>query len=86
MTKLAGLTERVMELIHDVLQVEVPAPDTDLVDEGLIDSLALITLISEVEREFGVEVSMDDFDLAQFRTAQQMAVVVAAQDPDARAA
>ncbi len=86
MTDDAPITQRVVELIRDVLQVDVPAPDTDLVDAGLIDSLALITLITELEREFAMQVSMDEFDLSRFRTAEQMAAVVAAQSPDARLA
>lgn len=86
MTDDTTLTQRVMELIADALQIDVPAPDTDLVDAGLIDSLALITLIMEIQREFEIEVSMDEFDLSQFRSAEQMAAVVAAQEPDARIA
>jgi D-alanine--poly(phosphoribitol) ligase subunit 2 len=86
MTDDAAITQRVMDLIRDALQVDVPAPDTDLVDAGLIDSLALITLITELEREFAMQVSMDEFDLSRFRTAEQMAAVVAAQAPDARLA
>ena len=75
-TKLA-LVEQLSELIGDVLQVEVPGPDTDLVEEGLIDSLALISLITEVELEFGIRLPLGEFDLARFRSAEQMAAVVA---------
>lgn len=83
MTDLAG---QVAELIEDVLQVEVPAPDADLVAEGLIDSLALVSLITEVELEFGIRLPIDEFDLSRFRTAAQIAAVVAELDPDRRAA
>jgi acyl carrier protein len=75
----AALVPQVVELIRDVLQVEVPAPDTDLVDAGLIDSLALVTLITEVELEFGIRLPIDDFDLNGFRSAEQIAAVVAGQ-------
>ena len=74
----AALVPQVVELIREVLQVEVPAPDTDLVEAGLIDSLALMTLITEVELEFGIRLPIDDFDLAGFRSAEQIAAVVAA--------
>lgn len=73
-----ALVDQVSELIRDVLQVEVPGPETDLVEEGLIDSLALISLITEVELEFGVRLPLDEFDLAHFRSAERMAAVVAA--------
>ncbi len=77
MTTTTALVDQMSELIRDVLQVEVPGPDADLVDEGLIDSLALISLITEVELEFGVRLPLDEFDLAHFRSAEQMAAVVA---------
>lgn len=81
-----SLTDQVVELIRDVLQVEVPAPDSDLVAEGLIDSLALVSLIIEVELEFGVRLPIDEFDLSRFRSPEQIATVVAELAPDRRAA
>jgi D-alanine--poly(phosphoribitol) ligase subunit 2 len=71
-------TDRIVALIRDVLQVEVPAPDTDLIDAGLIDSLALITLITEIEHDFGIVLPLDDFDVDRFRSAEQIASFVAA--------
>ncbi len=67
-----------MALIRDALQVEVPTPDTDLIEADLIDSLALISLITEIEAEFGIELPLEDFDVEQFRSARQIAVCVAA--------
>lgn len=78
-------TEQIVALIRDVLQVEVPAPDTDLIDAGLIDSLALITLITEIEHDFGIVLPLDDFDVDRFRSAEQIATFVAANSPGASA-
>ena len=86
MTPVTSLTEQVAELIRDVLQVDVPTPASDLVEEGLIDSLALVSLITEVELEFGVRLPIDEFDLSRFRSAEQIAVVVAELGPERRAA
>jgi acyl carrier protein len=80
------LTDQVGELIREVLQVEVPAPDRDLVAEGLIDSLALLSLITEVEVEFGVRLPIGEFDLGRFRSAEQIATVVAELSPDGQPA
>jgi D-alanine--poly(phosphoribitol) ligase subunit 2 len=82
MTDSTALTSRVAELIQDVLQVEVPDAGTDLVAAGLIDSLALVSLITEVELEFGIRLPLDDFDLSRFRSAEQIAAVVAELAPD----
>jgi D-alanine--poly(phosphoribitol) ligase subunit 2 len=79
----AALTERITALIRDALQVEVPAPDTDLIDAGLIDSLALVTLITEIELDFGIQLPLDEFDIDRFRSAEQIAAFVAANDPAA---
>ena len=65
--------ERVRLLIQDALSIDVPDRDTDLVESGLLDSLALVTLIVEVEREFEVELPLDDFDVDRFRSVQRIA-------------
>jgi acyl carrier protein len=82
MTDAATLTSRVAELIEEVLQVEVPDPGTDLVAAGLIDSLALVSLITEVELEFSIRLPIDEFDLSRFRSAEQIAAVVAELAPE----
>jgi D-alanine--poly(phosphoribitol) ligase subunit 2 len=71
----AGSTtvERVQLLIRDALSVDVPDGDTDLIESGLLDSLALVTLIVEIEQEFGVELPLDDFDVNRFRSVQRIA-------------
>ncbi|MEJ2864255.1 acyl carrier protein [Actinomycetospora flava] len=67
------LTERLTDLVRDRLGVEVPAPDTDLVAEGLLDSLALVTLIVGLEDTFGCQLPLDDFDIDRFRSVDAMA-------------
>jgi acyl carrier protein len=86
MTDATALTRQVAELIEEVLQVEVPDPGTDLVAAGLIDSLALVSLITEVEMEFEIRLPIDEFDLSRFRSAEQIAAVVAELAPDRRVA
>jgi D-alanine--poly(phosphoribitol) ligase subunit 2 len=68
--------DRVIALIREALMVEVPDPDLDLVEADLIDSLALVSLITEVETAFGVELPLEDFDIEKFRSARQIAEYV----------
>ena len=68
-----AVVARVRLLVSDVLAVEVPSDDTDLIGSGLIDSLALITMITEIEHEFGLELALDDLDVAQFRSVRTIA-------------
>ena len=61
------------DLVRDRVGVEVPSPDTDLVAAGLLDSLALVTLIVGIEDTFGTRLPLDDFDLERFRSVDAMA-------------
>jgi D-alanine--poly(phosphoribitol) ligase subunit 2 len=77
MTGEEQLEGAVTELIRDVLQVEVPTADTDLIESGLLDSLALVSLITELELEFSFQLPLDDFDVERFRTVERIAAFVA---------
>jgi len=74
---MSALAERIASIIREALAVEVPSPTTDLIATGLLDSLALVSLIVEIESELGVELPLDDFDPDSFRTVETMASFVA---------
>ena len=65
------------DLVRDQVGVEVPSSDTDLVDAGLLDSLALVTLIVGMEDTFGCRLPLDDFDIDRFRSVDAMAAFLA---------
>ncbi len=77
----AAVASRVSGIIRDALGVEVPSADTDLIDTGLLDSLALVSLITEIEQEFGYQLPLDDFDVDAFRTVDGIAEFVARSEP-----
>lgn len=68
--------ERIGELVRDTLGVLAPGPDVDLIDTGLIDSLALVTLIAELESEFDIQFPLESFDVEDFRTLERIAAAV----------
>jgi acyl carrier protein len=70
--------DRVRLLIEDVLSIEVPDGDIDMIDSGLLDSLALVSLIAGIEEEFELEVPVEDLDLDQFRSVGSITQLVAA--------
>lgn len=82
----ADLQARVVDIIRDALFVEVPSAEADLVALGLLDSLAIVTLIGEIELAFGVELPLDDFDVEDFRTVERIAAFLATSLPSAGAA
>ena len=71
-----ALAGRIGGVIKDALGVEVPSNDTDLIDTGLLDSLAIVSLITEIEQEFGFQLPLDDFDVDAFRTVDRLAEFV----------
>jgi acyl carrier protein len=68
--------ERIQGLIRSSLGVEVDRFDTDLIETGLIDSLGLISLLAEIEREFGFELPLDTLEVDDFRTIASAATYV----------
>jgi D-alanine--poly(phosphoribitol) ligase subunit 2 len=68
---------RLTGLVRDQLGVDVPSSDTDLVAVGLLDSLALVTLIVGIEDTFGCRLPLDDFDIDRFRSIDAMAAFLA---------
>lgn len=67
------VTAQITELIRDRMSIEVPAPDTDLIESGLLDSLALVMLITALEDAFACELPLDDFDIEHFRDVGRIA-------------
>lgn len=68
----ADVRARVMEIIRDRLNAEVPSAETDLIESGLLDSLALVMLIAALEEAFACELLLDDFDLEWFRSVERI--------------
>ncbi len=63
---------RAREIFREALNVTPPAPDVDIIASGLIDSLALVTLVFELEQEFRVEVPLEALDVEDFRTIESI--------------
>ena len=52
--------ERVLALLEQVLPQIDFTTSADLIDDGILDSLSIVTMISELSMEFGIE-----FDMAE---------------------
>jgi acyl carrier protein len=68
--------DRIRALISGTLGVDVPGTEVDLIETGLLDSLAVVSLITEIEADFGYELPLDDFDIDRFRSVRRMAAFV----------
>ena len=69
--------DRVRRVFEDALNIAAPEPDADIVQTGLIDSLGFVTLLFELEREFGVRVPLETLDVEDFRTIGNLMRTVA---------
>ena len=71
-----ALLDKLTQLFHDKLNLEIDSVDQDLIEEGLLDSLSLVEMLLLLEQEFGVEVSILDIDFEQFHTTRNLAAFV----------
>jgi acyl carrier protein len=63
------------------LSVEVSSVDTDLVQTGILDSLALVELLTYIEEEFEAEISLEDIGIEDFLSIAKIAEYVHAHSP-----
>lgn len=73
------LEERLAETLAEVLHVDVPSRETDLIRTGRIDSVGLVDLLLRLERNYGVRVEMEDLEIDQFRSLGTITAFVAAR-------
>jgi len=69
----AGTAARITMVLREVMQIDVDGSDEDLIESGLIDSLALVEMIFHLEREFGVTIRLDEVSIESFRTIASIA-------------
>lgn len=74
--------EHVNEIFANGLNIDVPAADTDLIDGGFLDSLALVELVFQLEQQFAIELPLDELDVENFRTVAQIAGLVESRAGD----
>ncbi len=77
---------RIMAIFADKLNVEVSSADTNLLESGALDSLALVELFLQLEREFGIAVDPTDLDIADFQSVASIGSWVSGKQAKARAA
>jgi acyl carrier protein len=79
------VVERVLRLFGDELLIDVDSPATDLIERGLLDSLALVELIAAVEHEFQVDLALDALEIDTFRSVESIAAFVVTLQGSGRA-
>jgi acyl carrier protein len=65
--------KRAETLIENLLSIKPDDIDEDLIDSGLLDSLALVELLHSIEQEFAVELPLEDLDVDLLRSIRGLA-------------
>jgi acyl carrier protein len=72
-----ALQQQVAALFSEKLNLDVASVETDLIETGLLDSLALVELLARLEESFDVSISPDDLELENFRSIDSIARFIA---------
>jgi acyl carrier protein len=67
---------RLERVFEDALSMAAPPSDTDIVEAGLIDSLAMVTLLFEIEQEFGLTMPLDWLEIEDLRSTERIAQLI----------
>lgn len=70
------MKERVLALVKEVLpQIDFEASNA-LVDDGILDSLAIVTLVSELSLEFDVNIPYEEIEPNNFNSLDAICSLV----------
>lgn len=67
---------RIQRIFEEAFSVSAPAPQTDILETGLLDSLALVTLLFEIELQMGTEIPLESLELDDFSTIENIARLI----------
>ncbi|WP_448205602.1 acyl carrier protein [Azospirillum sp. sgz302134] len=65
-----------LTLFRDDLNIIVPSAETDLIDEGLMNSLIFVDLIVRLEERYGMTVPLDSLEIEQLRSISSIAALL----------
>ena len=76
MTTKNDLVTELQDQIPLELNIQVPDADADLFEEGKLDSFGLVNLLFLIERRWGIQVSIDQLEMDNFRSVKSIAAFI----------
>jgi acyl carrier protein len=70
-------TTHLRTLFTETFSAELPAPHTDLLDEGVLDPLQFAELLDRIEARFGLRIDPSEQDLDGTCTLERLAGIIA---------
>ncbi len=77
MNALINIHGRVSNIVRDSLTVENIEVEQDLIESGLLDSLALVQLMMALEDGFDITISPEELDIEDYRSIKAMSRMIA---------
>lgn len=71
-----SLEARIRLILRENLHISPQSEGDELLASGMIDSLGLVEVVVLLEKEFSIQVRMDDLDPENFRTLSSIAGLV----------
>ena len=64
--------EKLLEILRDVRPDVDFENETALIDDGILDSFDVVSIISELDNEFDVQVRINDLDPENFNSSESI--------------
>lgn len=77
MNTIINIHGRVSTIVRDSLTVENIEIEQDLIESGLLDSLALVQLMMALEDGFDITISPEELDIEDYRSIKTMSRMIA---------
>ncbi|CAN5469170.1 N/A [soil metagenome] len=68
LTRSSTIKEKIKDFISKSISVNDVDENEDLFDSGIVNSLFSIQLVTFVEKNFGINVTVDDLDMDNFKS------------------
>lgn len=76
MTAATDLNGAIQDLIARKLAIQVTSRDRDLLADGVLDSVALVQLILQLEQRFNIRIELSELEIDDFRSLDSIAALV----------
>lgn len=76
------MMDKILEILKDLHSDVDFTTATDLIDEGILDSLDIVTLVTEIDAELGVTIPAEEIVPENFNSAKALAALVERLDEE----
>lgn len=70
------MKEKLMAILEEVRPDIEFEEETQLIDEGVLDSLDILTIVTAIGETFGVDIDIDDLEPENFNSVEAMLALI----------